>query len=345
MVRSFKCFCLKLIRFRRDIRRMGESRRRRQAIANEPCRCGSGKAAAICCLGKFGWHKPPASIDLSGGESHCESHPRCYLRELNGCSEDISGEHIVSASVLRIISPNKNTIVSGFPWLNGKEKLLGHGALISNCLCKHHNSSLSPLDDAAGRFYQAIKNCDLERSGRGQHYLFSGHDVERWMFKTMANMIASKSLAHDGKVLTSTFHSKVQVATMLTDISGWLPGTGMYLMLRKGEEIARGDHFWLEPYTIRDPAEVVGMKTSMQGLEFTFLGLPMDKGSAGIQGIYRPKSIQFVHGKTCNTIEFSWDDGLPHIDVELQFSSTVGDRIASGRLLPPNYVKSSFNNH
>jgi hypothetical protein len=38
-----------------------------------------------------------------------------------------------------------------------------------------------------------------------------------------------------------------------------------------GEEIYRDDHFWLEPFSIRKPAEIVGMRVSIQGLAFISL--------------------------------------------------------------------------
>jgi len=78
--------------------------------------------------------------------------------------------------------------------LKGEERSIGLSSLTSNCLCQVHNSALSQLDTAAARCFQAIKFGDLERTGEGKHYLFSGHDIERWMLKTLANMVASRNI-------------------------------------------------------------------------------------------------------------------------------------------------------
>lgn len=318
--------------------RMGEAKRRRQAEADGPCRCGSERPAKECCLRGGRWFKVPAPIDLTGADHQTGSHPKCYLRDLHSCSDTISGEHIISEAVLRAVATEKVS-VSGFPWLKGEEKLLSFSNLTSNCLCTRHNSLLSPLDAAAGAFFNALKLSDLGRSSPSRRYLFSGHDIERWLLKTLANMVASKNIARDGDRITSVFHPRADVATLLTNVNSWPRAAGMYFIGKKEEIIFRDDHFWLEPLTIREPAEVVGMKASMQGLEFCFLIVPPDAGTAVVSGNFRPKSASFVHQDVRNCIEFSWDDGLPHADIELKFKSTFGERLASGEPLPAKIVR------
>lgn len=232
-------------------------------------------------------------------------------------------------------------LVSGFPWLKGEERALGYSSLTSNCLCRGHNSALSPVDAAAAQFFQAIKSCDLERTGPGKRYLFSGHDIERWMLKTLANMVASKNLMRDGNQIASAFHPRVDTAGMLQDVQLWPRTTGIYFTMSLNEEIHRDEHFWLEPLSIREPAEVCGMKVSVQGLGFTFLAVAPDvvDGTELAKANYRPKMIRFVHADVHNIIELSWDDGLVHTDIELTFKSTVGELLASGKPLPPSSIR------
>jgi hypothetical protein len=306
---------------------MGEAKRRRDKIATDPCRCGSERQACECCLSKNGWFKAPALIKLCS-QRYTGSHPKCYLNSLNACSDRISGEHIISEAVLRVVAPTK-LVASGFHWLKGEERSIGLSSLTSNCLCQVHNSALSQLDTAAARCFQAIKFCDLERTGEGKHYLFSGHDIERWMLKTLANMVASRNIARDANRITSVFHRKVDIAGLLQDVQAWSPTTGIYFAPRLTEEVLRDDHFWLEPMSI-EPAEVIGMKASVQGLGFCLLVVPPDavQGTEVAQWNYRPRKFTFLHGNMRNIIEFSWNDKVVHTDVELTFKSTVGERLA-----------------
>jgi hypothetical protein len=318
---------------------MGEAKRRRDKIANGPCRCGSERPAHQCCLSKNGWFKAPALIDLCA-QGQTGSHPKCYLNGVNSCADKISGEHIISEAVLRVVAPTK-LVASGFHWLKGEERAIGFSRLTSNCLCQTHNCALSQLDTAAARCFQAIKCCDLERAGEGKRYLFSGHDIERWMLKTLANMVASKSVARGANRITSVFHRKVDVAELLHNPRAWLPTTGLYFTPCLTEQILRDDHFWLEPMSIKEPAEVVGMKASIQGLGFCFLVVPPDavQGTEVVRWNFRPRKFSFVHGHMRNIIEFSWSDKVGHTDVELTFTSTVGDWLATGNPLPPGSVR------
>lgn len=111
---------------------MGEAKRKRRA----PCKCGSGKPAATCCLSANGWRKAPTIVALKN-TGDTGKHDRCYLRETNACSTKISAEHPISKGVLRVLA-EKEVQVEGLPWLNGEKKVLRFGNLTTNCLCKAH---------------------------------------------------------------------------------------------------------------------------------------------------------------------------------------------------------------
>jgi hypothetical protein len=221
--------------------------------------------------------------------------------------------------------------------LKGEERAVGYSSLTSNCLCAVHNSRLSSLDAAAGQFFAAIKDVDLHRGGPGKDFLFSGHDVERWMLKTLANIIASKTASRGGERLLGALHPRVSVAEMLEHPKNWASGTGLYFAQRLGEQLFRDDHFWLEPISIREPAEFCGMKVSVQGLEFLFLAVSPDTVDA--RDLYRPGRMAFIHQQTRNIIELSWVDMLAHGPIELTFTGTAGDFIASGKPMPPNTIR------
>jgi hypothetical protein len=75
-----------------------------------------------------------------------------------GCDTKISGEHLMSEGVLKILA-EKQVELSGMPWLKGQKKMLVFAALTANCLCTRHNSLLSPIDVVGAKLFEAIQKC------------------------------------------------------------------------------------------------------------------------------------------------------------------------------------------
>jgi hypothetical protein len=116
------------------------------------------------------------------------------MRELASCKGKISGEHLISKAVIEVLRDDGEFTVSGVPWLAvGQEKSVGINSLVANCLCEKHNNALSDLDSAAALFITALREC-LESAAASEPYLFSGHDIERWLLKTLKAMAASGNL-------------------------------------------------------------------------------------------------------------------------------------------------------
>jgi hypothetical protein len=139
---------------------MGQAKRRKR----EPCICGSGLPAGQCCWTPRGYHKKPAVLDLHR-TGVAGSHDRCYMSATGGCDTTVSGEHLISQGVLKLLA-QKEVEVSGMPWLKGQKKKLGFGTLTANCLCTSHNSLLSPIDVAGAKLRQ-FKNAAqlIKRTG------------------------------------------------------------------------------------------------------------------------------------------------------------------------------------
>jgi hypothetical protein len=157
---------------------MGEARRRLLALRQQPCRCGSGRGAGTCCLQGSHWFKPPAVVTL---HTPCtgKSVEKCYMRELRACDGGISGEHLISESVIRLLAGDGQFTIGGTPWLpEGESKAVGPKSLTANCLCERHNRALSPLDEAARYLFAALKS-SLEKVPDASNYIASGHDLER----------------------------------------------------------------------------------------------------------------------------------------------------------------------
>ena len=66
-------------------------------------------------------------------------------------------------------------------------------------LCERHNAALSPLDAIAVRLFQAFDEEGATDSGKRLLYLFSGHDVERWLLKVLCGITWSKNWVLDVK--------------------------------------------------------------------------------------------------------------------------------------------------
>lgn len=120
---------------------------------------------------------------------------KCYMRDLGSCVGPISGEHVISESVIRILMADGDFSVSGLSWLDpGGEKILPPQSLRANCLCTKHNSALHPLADAAKYFFASLKSY-LETDCGMRHAIVSGDDIERWLLKTAKAAAVSKNLA------------------------------------------------------------------------------------------------------------------------------------------------------
>ncbi len=199
--------CRSSVPFDLSCRAMGESKRRREAVLKGPCPCGSGMPASLCCFNGHDWHKPPVVLGLKtlppAGRVE-----KCYMRELGSCVPPISGEHIISDSVCRVLKGEGEFSISGVPWLEaGEEKIMAPPK--ANCLCTKHNSALSPLDAAAHYFFASLKSY-LEHDAGSRHAIISGHDLERWLLKTAKAAAVSRNLARGREPLSVSMAVKIR---------------------------------------------------------------------------------------------------------------------------------------
>jgi hypothetical protein len=293
---------------------MGEAKRRRTAIENGPCPCGSGKPANACCYNGRLWHKPPAALDLRNLPP-MSAVEKCYMKELRSCDGGISGEHLFSQSVMLLLQADGDFSISGVPWLaDGETKIIPPKNLTANCLCRKHNSALAPLDDAALYFFKAVKSC-LEREAQSARYIVSGHDIERWLLKTVKALAASKNLARGRESLSGAFASDVRVLDMLDHPSQWPDRAGLYCLMKTGDLAVNHNRFQIQPYT-NDKDEICGLAVSIMGLVFVLMLEPPDlvKNPQFRTAKYRPGSISVSYPLSRNWIFVSWDDGGPHKD-------------------------------
>lgn len=224
----------------------------------------------------------------------------------------MSGEHMISKSVLEVLKRDK-LVVSGFPWISdGKEISVGINSLTANRLCTSHNSDLSRLDQVAGRFFSALNKCFIDQEVSGSFSIFSGHDIERWFLKTLAGLSASDNLSDDQSRRTEGIEPGIRVDKMLENPGAWKFPTGMFINHQIKEEFGTDLSFQMAPLTSLESGKIMGLVCSIFGLRFSLLaGVP-----ASLRGItnigYRPGLIHVVSGSVIHKIKLCWEDGMSH---------------------------------
>ena len=291
---------------------MGEAKRKRLT----PCRCGLGKPARECCLTPNGWHKRPAILKVHD-TGVTGSHASCYLRETNSCDSKITREHLVSELVLQVLA-EKEVAVTGLPWLKDQQKVLPFDALVSKCLCGAHNSRLAPIDAAGARFFSAFQTCGTTENPPAQHFLLSGHDLERWLLKTAAALAVSDNFAIDGAVMENALDGTMNVLRLYQDVSAWRPPIGLYAMQGVGYQFTRKDEFQLAPVIKEENDQLAGIVTDIQGFRIGLLATDHPIKDTGLdKAIYRPGKLVFDLGRVTYSIQLCWEDGLPHMTITI----------------------------
>lgn len=296
---------------------MGEAKRRKDFVLKGPCPCASGKPARLCCFDGRDWHKPPAVLGLKALPS-AERVEKCYMKELGSCEPPISGEHIISDAVCRVLMGDGEFSISGLPWLEaGEVKIIAPPK--ANCLCRKHNSALHPLDDASLYFFASLKSY-LERDAGSRHALISGHDLERWLLKTAKAAAVSKNLARGRERLSGAFACDTTLLDMLDDPRHWPEGAGLYCIMNTGDLTENTLRFELQPLT-NDDDEIEALAFNIMGFRFVLLlEAPDVNRYPFLQGArFRPSRFLISYPASTNWLTLSWEDGKPHEALTVQW--------------------------
>jgi hypothetical protein len=282
------------------------------------------KPAGTCCFDGRDWHKASAKLGLRALSPNAVVE-RCYMKQLGSCEGPISGEHLISKSVIEFLKDDGNFAVSGLPWLeDGESKVLAPKNLTANCLCAKHNSMLSPLDTAALSFFSALRACYINE-GAALHYLISGHDLERWLLKTLKAMAVSRNLTRSRVRLPGLFQPDIEIIDMLDEPHQWPTGTGLYCTARTGQITHNFNRFQLSPLYGASNDIIAGLTAEILGLDFLVMVEPPDmaKSPSLRTAVFRPCEFTISIGSTKNRISLSWEDGLRHSPVHLTFKGWV----------------------
>lgn len=118
---------------------------------------------------------------------------KCWAECLGDCSDEQSGEHIVSRGLFSDV-----VSVQGFSWCK-EPRQIGINKLTKNILCTHHNNTLSPVDQAAIDAFNVFREATRlgnvrqtleERRWSVAQFQIDGAGLERWFLKTLINVAA-----------------------------------------------------------------------------------------------------------------------------------------------------------
>ncbi|WP_257547137.1 hypothetical protein [Sphingopyxis sp. DBS4] len=243
------------------------------------------------------------------------------MKELGSCIGPISGEHLISESVIEVLQGDGGFSISGVPWLDkGEEKILGAQSLRANCLCTKHNSALSPIDSAARHFFASLKNYLEVDAGEPRMALVSGHDIEVWLLKTAKALAVSGNLARGNEKLSGVFTQDRMLVTMLDDPAAWPDGAGLYCLMSEGDMIVNHSRFQLVPW-LNEAEEIVALQVGILGFMFLLLleKLDTEKYPLLATAKYRPSRIEIRHPASESWVSMSWQDKRNHDDLKVEF--------------------------
>ena len=242
----------------------------------------------------------------------------CYAGVLADCSSKRSREHYVSESLLHHLNRTNNLSVGGFPWLEGKDKILPPSALASRILCERHNASLSPLDAMAVRLFRAFDEEGAGASGRRVLHLFSGHDLERWLLKILCGVAYSKAFPLETEADLSIPKQWLEI---LFGSSEFTNEQGLYVCISRGHRFEGPHGVGLRAITGR--GRLSGMGFLVCGYEFilSMSGFP-SRSFDGRKVAYRPLEFYTTGKDFEKSVALTWDGNADLGTISLEIVET-----------------------
>lgn len=264
------------------------------------CPCGSGMVFEFCCRMPNGQPLIRTPTILPVGPMTGFQNRKCYLRNTNNCSEKISGEHLISASILKQLPGGIK--MSGFPGQEiGAFKQVGINSLKSNVLCSRHNSALSPLDTAAGHFFAnitaAMKHSEMHSMiKKTEYFLVNGDAFERWAVKTAMGLYHSKVASANGEALYKSHTLNESHAIGLLADSTLPPPEGMWITLEQTNQFS--EQINIAPLIHLASRTLCGLTIQLPGITFGVV-IDASRGNNNFfigTSVYRP-SLLIVEGR------------------------------------------------
>lgn len=239
-------------------------------------------------------------------------HPQCYARVLHDCSDKLSREHYVSASVLQLLG-DEHTIANA-SWLPPGQQSdpLPTGALGSRILCQRHNEALSPLDAHAKIFFtELLRALSKNEQAPNRQVSVDGDCLEQWVLKACCGTLASGNLVEKGQAIVR--EPPRNWLEILFCGSPGKQGTGLYI---RQAQMTPHLGYAIGPVYVEETC--VGGGIEFAGVEFFVL---LDSGgknrifeqSTGEVShlVYRPGAIRIESQTRTTQIELEWQTWTP----------------------------------
>jgi hypothetical protein len=192
----------------------------------------------------------------------------CWAACLGNCSNKLSREHLVSASLFT----DKKVKVQGYEWCKDNPVEIGIAGLTSKILCAKHNNDLSPVDSVGAAAFDAFRQSTGLMLARGvtkhhrwnvKHYRINGIGLERWCLKTLINLSCNRGnpIGRDSKTMGRPSDRLVRIAYGFETFAN---RAGLYFVVRQGMEIAFEDAVQFAP--------LIKLHQNIEGGLFTFRG-------------------------------------------------------------------------
>jgi hypothetical protein len=215
---------------------------------------------------------------------------------------------------LRQLGCDTNIIdVFGLAFQQSQPQSISISSLTKKMLCENHNNLLSPLDDAAGRFFEVSLRIIENFQQAPAISLFAGEDIELWLLKTLIGIIESgqSSVYTDTGLEKSTFTLDPVCSKILFQKSPWPAGWGVHV--DRGISPSNG-HFLVTPNV--EDNKVTGAHFRVCGKQF-FLNLgarhiynpPYDiiRPIGSQSRLFRPTILSHLRGNDSRQIVLTWE--------------------------------------
>lgn len=182
---------------------------------------------------------------------------------------------------------------------------------MGNILCERHNNALRCLDAVALKFFKTVirilqeindkKTADVERV-----FLFNGHDIERWLLKTLCGSVFSGNTMDQNREKIK-WKPSVTWVNMIYGTQHFAPRYGMYLYAETGGKAYAEREVSFSPISDKE-GEIRGASITIMGIiTFKLLMITPPPNIRFNHTYYRPPEIIFKIKDVTKVIAFAWD--------------------------------------
>jgi hypothetical protein len=153
----------------------------------------------------------------------------------------------------------------------------------------------------------------------------NGHDIERWLLKTLMALAVSRNLAKGQQRLKGAFATHIGVIDMLNHPEGWPAGSGLYSVMHVGDVTQNDNHFQLQP-AMDNNDDIVGQWANILGLSLVLSLEPIDTSllPEEARAQYRPGQIRIQHPQFDSFVAISWiGEGKIKQTMSLKFKGKI----------------------